>query len=222
MSGLAKSKQRFVRNLLEWHENNRRDFPWRLKRTPFRVFVAEFFLQRTPVERVSKVYEKFISEYPTIKDIAQADPDKLASDYHELGLTKRFGWMVDSAAMIRNKHDGIIPENYNELLMLPGIGEYTASAVMCFAFDCDLPIVDTNVLRVLYRVFKIRRAIKNDDYALASSIMRFVSKGGSRAYNEALLDFALNVCRNKPLHSACPLVSLCAYYKQNYITTNDL
>ncbi len=197
MSELSEKEVFFVNELLKWHATHRRAFPWRVDKTPYKVFVAEFFLQRTPAERVAKVYERFLSEFPMAESLAKADHDKLAVEYHELGLHKRLRWLVESAILIRDCHGGEIPEDYDWLLELPGVGEYTASAVMCFAFGRDYSVVDANVVRVLSRAFRLYDVPRMGNNLLKELAAQLVPKGKCVEYNEALLDFAALVCKKR-------------------------
>ncbi len=205
MSELSEKEEFFVSELLKWHKTHRRVFPWRVNKTPYKVFVAEFFLQRTPAERVAKVYEKFLEEYPDIEKLARADPEKLARDYHELGLTKRFKWLVESANMIKNKHECKVPKDYELLIELPGIGDYTASAILCFAYGEKIEIVDTNVIRVLKKVF----GLSNVNVLNVKKIAKILVPSNCTDFNEAILDFAANVCKKKAECDRCVIKTLC-------------
>jgi len=201
-----------ARILLDWHRENRRVFPWREKRDPYAVLVAEFFLQRTPAMRVAEVLPSFLAEFPSPEKLANADPVLLRETYKTLGLGKRMSWLVDSAKILCRKYGGKVPSKPEDLLSLPGIGEYTASAVLCFGFGRDVPIVDANVVRVLTRIFGLPKTCRTGNPALKETARKLIPAGKGVDYNEALLDFAALVCRKRPLHAKCPLTDLCDYY----------
>jgi A/G-specific adenine glycosylase len=198
--------------LLEWHSEHRRALPWREKRDPYVVLVAEFFLQRTPAERVATILPKFINEFPTPEKLASANPSKLKDTYKALGLGKRMSWLVETAKVLCREYNGKVPNKLNDLLSLPGIGEYTASAVLCFGFGDDVPIIDANVVRVLTRIFGLPETHRTGNSALKEVARKLVPAGKGVYFNEAILDFAAIVCKKNPLHQKCPLTDLCDYF----------
>lgn len=197
------SDQEFVDCLLKWHSKHRRSFPWRDQLDPYKVFVAEFFLQRTPAERVSKVYNDFIIDYPSIDLLAKANPLKVISKYRQLGLLKRINWLIDSSKIIEIKYDGKIPSTLQQLDELPGIGRYTASAILCFAFNQRVEIIDANVMKLYSRVFNIP---KNKVTEKANSIL---PRRSWKNFNEALLDYSALVCKKNRCCLACELNHVC-------------
>jgi len=212
---MASKYEALAKILLDWHRENRRVLPWREKRDPYIVLVAEFFLQRTPAERVAKVLPSFIAEFPSPEKLVNANPDRLREIYKTLGLGKRMSWLVESAKRLYQKYGGEIPNKLEDLLSLPGIGEYTASAVLCFGFGNDTPIVDANVVRVLTRLFGLPETHRTGSPDLKKLARDLVPVGKGVQYNEAILDFAAMVCKKNPLHEKCPLTDLCEYYQKN-------
>jgi A/G-specific adenine glycosylase len=210
---MSNKHEAIVKILLEWHRESRRVLPWREKRDPYMVLVAEFFLQRTPTSRVAVILPKFIGEFPSLEKLASADPDKLKHAYRTLGLGKRMLWLVETAKVLCQKHDGKVPDKLEDLLSLPGIGEYTASAILCFGFGGDVPIVDANVVRVLTRIFGLPVTHRIGNSSLKELARKLVPKGKGVDYNEAILDFAAIVCKKNPLHQKCPLTDLCSYFQ---------
>lgn len=198
-------EEQVLEALLEWHTENRRRFPWRDETDPYMVLVAEFFLQRTPAERVAKIYPKFIERYPNPHTLARVDPSKLMEEYRNLGLSKRMNWLVDSMKIVCKKYNGMIPDSKELLKELPGIGEYTASAILCFAFGKDIEIVDANVIRLYTRLFGIKTA---DVYRKAK---KMIPDKASRYYNESILDFSSKLCKKNPKCFICILSQFCAY-----------
>ena len=145
------------------------------------------------------MFDDFLREYPDVESLVKADPKEIISKYRQLGLPKRIYWLVESMKIIVEKHDGKIPSNKNELLQLPGIGEYTSSAILCFAFNQKVEIMDSNVLRIFTCYYGIpKNKIKNK----ARSILPLYNW---KNYNEALLDFSAVVCKKKHYCEKCPL-----------------
>ena len=151
----------FVEKLLDWQDSNRRSFPWRDQTDPYKVFVAEVLLQKTPAERVSLIFNRFITDYPDINALSTADFSKIISDYPNLGLYKRIHWLIESMRIIENGFHSLIPEDKEKLMELPGVGDYTSSAILCFVFNKKIKIVDSNVIRLYCRFFN---NVKEDVY----------------------------------------------------------
>jgi A/G-specific adenine glycosylase len=198
-----------VNSLLKWHIKNRRNFPWREVRDPYRVLVAEFFLQRTPASRVARFLPKFLEQFPSPEKLATADVSYLKEFSRPLGLKKRISWLVESMKIVCQKYDGKIPDTFEDLISLPGVGEYTASAVLCFGFGQDIPIIDANVVRVLTRIFDLPETRRTGNAALKEIAGRLLPEDQALNYNEALLDFAALICKKRPLCDKCPLAHLC-------------
>lgn len=205
---------RFVQLLLKWGEKNRRSFPWRKDKTPYKVLLAEILLQRTPASRVETFFPKFIKKFPSPQTIITTDVDSIKQFFQPMGLKKRVEWLVSLMKKVCDIYNCEISDREEELVKLPGVGLYTARAIMCFAFEKDVAIVDSNVARVLSRVFHgsdVTKRPSEDDglWTLAGDI---VPKGMGVLYNEALLDFAALVCRKSPLCHSCLMNGICEYY----------
>ncbi|MDK2464716.1 MAG: A/G-specific adenine glycosylase [Candidatus Korarchaeota archaeon] len=205
-------KKALVEALLEWHRDNRRDYPWRRCGDPFRVLVAEVMLQRTRADQVEEVFTRFFEEFPDPSAAASADREKLERLLAPLGLRHRARRMGRLLSELLERHGGRIPDDYDELLKLPGVGPYTASAVLCFAFGRRIPIVDANVARFYVRFFGVEpRGRPHRDPEVLRLAEECLPEGRAREYNEALLDFAALVCGPTPRCGSCPLRELCRY-----------
>lgn len=198
-------ERQIVEALIEWHEKNRRKFPWRDESDPYKVVVAEFFLQRTPANRVAKIFPDFIQQYPNPKALANANLCYLIGEYRSLGLVKRMKWLIGSMKIICDKHWGDIPKSKSDLMNLPGIGEYTASAILCFGFKENIEIVDVNIFRLYSRYFGILQKKVREK---AKSVMPL--ENGVQ-YNEALLDYSSMICKKNPLCKICVVKKECKY-----------
>jgi A/G-specific adenine glycosylase len=206
----------FQRRLLAWFRRNGRDLPWRRTRDPYRILVSEIMLQQTQVERVREYYGRFLRRYPTVRDLAAARPSQVRESWDGLGYYARARNLQAAAQRVVQAHAGRFPRTLEELRALPGVGRYTAGAVASFAFDQPAPALDTNVRRVLSRVFVRRRpasaaALDRRLWALAEAA---IPKGEAWAFNQALMDMGATICTARaPKCAACPMRSICAFFR---------
>lgn len=202
--------------LLGWFVENQRDFPWRITRDPYAILIAEKLLQQTAARQaVVLAYKDLIGAYPTPQDLAKARHADLFEVIKPLGFHFRARELITLAATILEQFDGAVPHTLRELKSLPGVGEYTARAVLSFAFDEDFAIVDTNVARWLCRVLGVERPLPSNparDRQLLLVASALLPPGHSRDFNFAVLDLCSQVCLAKrPLCRSCPLQEICAY-----------
>ena len=194
--------------VLAWGLPRLRDLPWRQTRDPWRILVAEVMLQQTQVDRVVPKWRAFCDEYPTPAACAAAPLGDVLRLWHGLGYPRRARNLHDSASAMVQRHAGAVPDRIDDLLALPGIGPYTARAVLAFAFERDEAVVDTNIARVLARVSGGRLTPKRAQ-ALADS---FVPRGQGWAWNQCLMDLGAVVCRPVPKCDECPVARSCAWF----------
>lgn len=138
--------------IVKWYQENKRDLPWRKEKNPYFIWISEIMLQQTRIEAVLGYYERFLKSLPTIQDLAEVDEEKLLKLWEGLGYYNRARNLKKAAQIVQEKYNGNMPKHYQELLELPGIGEYTAGAIASIAFNEPVPAVDGNVLRVVSRV----------------------------------------------------------------------
>ena len=196
----------FTRKLLAWYARAARDLPWRRTRDPYHIVVSEFMLQQTQVSRVSEYYPRFLERFPTVYDLARAKPKAVREAWDGLGYYARASNLHALAKQV-SAVGGQLSDDPEELVNLPGVGRYTAGAVACFAYEKPVPAVDTNVKRVLERVFRTK-----DVWGLATAI---VPKTGKRAwrFNQALMELGALVCvARSPKCPECPVRSNCRTY----------
>lgn len=211
-----RKKEDFVKDILRWYKRNKRDFNWRKTRDPYKILVAEIMLQKTDAKKVSEIYDGFIAKYPNIEALSKASVEELRKEIMLLGIHSRAERLKNLAIKIITKHDGLIPSNKKKLMELPGVGSYIANAVLCFAFDRDVPLIDANIIRVLNRVFSITssKSRPRNDMKMWDTVEKLVPKGRGREFNFGLLDFAAKVCTVKnPKHEVCPIKNICDHYK---------
>jgi A/G-specific adenine glycosylase len=205
----------FVTKMLAWGEENRRAFPWRRTKNPYKVFVAESLVQRTKAAQVEPVYGVFLKRWPNALSLSKAAELQVKSVIGTLGLEYRSKRITTIAKRIAEVFGGEIPGELAGLKKLYGygFGEYMAHAILCFAFGQDVPVVDQNVARILKRVFSLTtRADAHRDPKLWAFAGGLVPPGRAREYNWSLLDFGALVCTpRKPKCPTCPLLRLCDF-----------
>lgn len=201
---------RFTSFLLNWFSDNKRVFPWRVEKDPYKILIAEKMLQQTTYGHVLNVYEIFLEKYPNISSLSQASTEEVERLIKPLGFQKqRSKQLVNLSNQVISYHHGDIPTTKESLLALDGVGEYIANAMLCFAFSNDVPIIDVNVRRVLGRAFGW--VIK--DKELYENINLILPKGFSRDFNWAIIDFSSIVCSRKPKCSLCLYKGYCSYFR---------
>lgn len=206
-----KSAQAFTRRLLRWFELHGRDLPWRRTRDPYRVLVSEFMLQQTQVSRVREFYPRFVKRFSSLQDLARAKPKAVREAWDGLGYYAR----ARNLHALAKEVSGVgcrVPDDPDELIKLPGVGRYTAGAVASFAYEKPVPAVDTNVARVLGRVFLGKKGAQSREQYLWELARTLMPKDGKRAwtFNQAMMELGALVCRaRRPLCPECPVNRHC-------------
>jgi A/G-specific adenine glycosylase len=194
---------------MAWAGGAHRDLPWRRTRDPWAVLVSELMLQQTQVPRVVPRYEAFLSLFPTPAAAAAAPLADIVRAWAGLGYNRRAVNLHRAAVAIVDRHGGAPPATLDELLALPGVGPYTARAVLAFAFEADVGVVEVNSARVLARAAAGRRLTVAEAQALAD---RLVPAGRGWAWNQAMLDLGATVCaKSAPRCDDCPVQAACAW-----------
>jgi A/G-specific adenine glycosylase len=198
--------------LLGWYARSGRDLPWRLTRDPYPILVSEIMLQQTQVERVRPKFHEFLACFPSFESLAQAPVGEVIRRWAPLGYNRRAVRLHNLARTVVTRFEGRLPERAEQLGELEGLGSYTANAVACFAFGQAVPVVDTNVRRVLGRLFADLVGL---DPPGGRSLERFAAAvlPADRAYewNQALMDLGATICTARaPACSSCPMALVCA------------
>ncbi len=199
--------------LLAWYGENARELPWRDSPGPYEVWISEIMLQQTRVEAVKPYFLRFMQEFPTIKSLAEAEDDRLMKMWEGLGYYSRARNLKKAAVIACERYGGNLPDTYEGLRQLPGIGSYTAGAVASIAYGLREPAVDGNVLRVLSRLTASREDIGKQSVKreMEDLIRRVMPEQGTGEYNQALIEIGALICvpNGEPKCGECPLESLC-------------
>ncbi len=210
----------FRNRLLKWNNlENQRSMPWKGEKDPYRIWLSEIILQQTRVEQGLLYYEKFVSLFPDVHSLANADPQVVYKAWEGLGYYSRCKNLIASANYISKELYGSFPSTYDSILSLKGIGPYTAAAIASFAFNLPFAVVDGNVYRVLARFFGITLKIDNSIgkkyfQQIASELLDKKQPG---IYNQAIMDFGAMICKPAPNCKICPLRKSCFAFNNNAI-----
>ena len=200
--------------VINWYEKNGRNLPWRPQKgnkvDPYHILLSEFMLQQTVVKTVIPYFKKFTRKYPTIFKLAETKLDYILSDWSGLGYYRRARNLHQTANIITNDFNGKIPQEYKTLLKFPGIGDYTASAILSIAFDKPSNVIDGNIERIICRLNKITKRLdhaKKEIILIASS---YVPNKNNSLYTQGLMDIGATICRPRNTHCfKCPLIKFC-------------
>jgi len=205
----------FSRILIAWYKQNKRDLPWRNTKNPYHIWLSEIILQQTRVDQGLSYYNKFVENYPTVCDLANANQEDVLKLWQGLGYYSRARNLHATAITIRDEYKNKFPSTFKEVHSLKGIGDYTASAIMSFSYNKPYPVIDGNVYRVLSRIFGIEEFIdsnkgKNVFKVLAEEL---IDKKNPATYNQAIMEFGAIQCKPKlPLCDDCCFQSNCFAY----------
>ena len=228
-------KPAFNISIIKWHKKfGRHDLPWQKSKDPYHVWVSEIMLQQTQVVTVISYYQKFITKFKTIKALAQASEDLVLSMWSGLGFYSRARNLHAASIMIMKEYRGHFPDNFQDMIRLPGIGRSTAGAILAFCFNKPYPILDGNVKRVLSRVYGITTPINNSSTEKKLWLLseKNLPKKNIDIYTQAIMDFGATLCiPKKPKCNICPVTQSCVAYvneltaqipKKNIVKNNDI
>lgn len=206
----------FRKALIHWYHKHKRDLPWRHTRNPYFIWISEIILQQTRVQQGYSYYLRFIEAFPTIEDLANAPLESVLKVWQGLGYYTRARNIHQTAKTIVAEYGGRLPESYDALLNLKGIGDYTAAAIASFAFDEPVAAIDGNVYRIYSRIFGIFAPV---DRGEGKRMLRQIAadeldKEDPATFNQAIMDLGGQVCLPKnPLCEECPVMAMCYAYK---------
>lgn len=200
--------------LCSWYRENRRSMPWREDPSPYHVWISEIMLQQTRIEAVKEYYDRFIRRLPDVESLACISEEELMKLWQGLGYYNRARNLKKAAQRIVERHDGVIPDDYEKLMELPGIGSYTAGAISSIAYGLQAPAVDGNVLRVVMRILNcdddvMRAAVRRKTERSIMAVIPFENPG---EFNQALMELGETVCipNGTPDCYNCPLNEICS------------
>lgn len=200
-----------IDDLLSWYQHHARDIVWRRGTSPWGVLLSEVMSQQTQVSRVEPLWEAWLSRWPTPLAFSQASPDEVLRAWGNLGYPRRALRLLDCARAIVKHHDGEVPNTVADLLELPGIGDYTARAVAAFAYRRRVPVVDTNVRRVLRRYVQGEFHQGNPRAADLRAVADLLPAENAREFSVALMELGALVCTPEPKCDECPIKETCAW-----------
>lgn len=208
----------FQTDFLTWYQQEKRNLPWRYNQDPYRIWISEIMLQQTRVDTVIDYFYRFMEEFPTIQDLADAPEDKLLKVWEGLGYYSRARNLQAAAKQIVTEFGGKFPTTVEQIRSLKGIGPYTAGAISSIAFEIPEPAIDGNVMRVVSRLFCIEA-----DIAKASSrnefdeaMRKIISQDQPGDFNQAMMDLGSSICTpTNPQCEICPIQKYCQAYREN-------
>lgn len=217
------NKKEFQKDLIGWFEREQRDLPWRKDQDPYKVWVSEIMLQQTRVDTVIPYFNRFISEFPTIEALSNADEEKVLKAWEGLGYYSRVRNLQSAVREVHEQYGGKVPNTPKEISSLKGVGPYTAGAILSIAYGVPEPAVDGNVMRVFSRILSIW-----DDIAKASSrkvfeeaVRAFISHENPSYFNQALMELGALICTpTSPSCLLCPVREHCHAFEEG--TQNEL
>lgn len=199
-------------DLVAWFRRGHRDMPWRHTKDPYRIWISEIMLQQTTVAAVIPYYQRFLERFPTVAALAEAPLADVLSRWSGLGYYSRARNLKKAAEQVHTTHRGRVPDTYDAIRALPGIGDYTAGAILSIAYDVPVPVLDGNVARVLSRLFLLggdpkQTAVRKDLRARAAALVPADAPGD---FNQALMELGATVCTPRsPTCDVCPLARHC-------------
>jgi len=192
--------------LLDWFEVNGRDLPFRWLADPFRILVAGVLLRQTKAAQVASVFPRLVEIYPTSRLLANANIESLKAILKPLGITSRALSLVKISQTLETNYEGKVPRKYDELVKLPGVGDYIASCVLALGYGNVIPMIDVNVTRVFSRIFRAEKDIRGLYFSICS-------RNALESFHYAVLDLGDLVCKHSnPKCDLCPIAEDCSYY----------
>ena len=212
-----KSQRAISDRILSWYARHKRDLPWRNTRNPYLVWVSEVMLQQTQVDTVIPYYHRFTQQFPTIEALAKASLQEVLKAWENMGYYARARHLHAAAQEVVKKMGGKIPNTWDELTALPGIGTYTASAILSFAFDKKFPTVDGNAQRVLCRLYAIQAPIDQSrtQKQIHDMAAKIIPSHDPASFNQGIMELGATICKPRsPQCNSCPVEDLCRAFQK--------
>jgi A/G-specific adenine glycosylase len=200
----------FTSSLLKWYNREKRILPFRDIKNPYKIWLSEVMLQQTQVETVIPYFERWVKKYPTLHSVAIEDDEKLLKVWEGLGYYSRCRNFHKAIKIVMEKYDGSIPKNWNEFCALPGVGDYTAAAVLSIAFQQSYPVMDGNVKRVMARILGLKNLTKRNLIRIQGRLKKLISIEKPGDFNQAMMELGAKICFPKnPNCGKCPIQKSC-------------
>lgn len=202
--------------LLDWFEIHKRALPWRVRYSPYEVWISEVMLQQTQMERGVSYFQRWMTRFPDVRSVAEAPEKEILRFWEGLGYYRRARFLHQAAKIMLEKYDGRVPATQEQLSALPGLGDYTVAAILGIAYEQNVVSIDANVERVFSRIMNIDSPVKKNPAAaiIRQEARRFLPEGQARAYNQALMELGALVCGKSPRCPLCPLSPWCESHKK--------
>jgi A/G-specific adenine glycosylase len=210
----------FSQTLIFWYNNNKRNLPWRLTNNVYHIWVSEIILQQTRVAQGTQYYNRFLERFPDIFSLADSDESEVLKVWQGLGYYSRARNMHAAARQIVTEYDGVFPSDYKNLIKIKGIGSYTASALLSFAYNLPFPVIDGNVKRLISRLFAIKQEINSPEATslISEKLDKLFDKEHPAEFNQAIMEFGALQCKpGLPDCQSCVFKSICQAYKKNHV-----
>lgn len=207
--------------IVKWYQNEEKNLPWKQDKEPYHIWISEIMLQQTRIEAVKRYYERLMKELPTVYDLATVDDEKLLKLWEGLGYYSRARNLKKAANIIVQEYDGIVPNKYEQLIKLPGIGEYTAGAIASISSNEKVTAVDGNVLRVVSRIIGSKEnVLLPETKKKITTIVQKILPEESGNFNEGIMEIGEKIClpNGIPLCEKCPIQQFC-YAKGNNLVS---
>lgn len=212
--------EKFHDNILSWFQEHARSLPWRETYDPYHVWISEIMLQQTQMDRVVVYFDRWITRFPDIASVAGADEDEVLRFWEGLGYYARAKNIMRTARILQKKYQASLPTDHAQLLALPGIGKYTAGAIMSIAFNKEFPLVDANIERLFARLFNLAEPLKEKKSRsfIWKKAKELLPKGKARLFNQALMELGALVCiARNPRCKICPISGYCQAFALDII-----
>ena len=214
-------EKQIISKLLKWYGSAKRDLPWRVLQennlpNPYFVFVSEYMLQQTTVPTVKTRFEEFIKKWPTLKDLAKTTEPKILKFWSGLGYYSRARNLLKAAKIINKEFNSKIPNKYEDLILLPGIGDYTAKAIMGISYNQSVMPLDANIERIIARLYALNEPLIKIKKQLGEYSQFFLSKNQSSSLIQSFMDYGSIICTPRnPNCSICGIQKFCLAYEKN-------
>lgn len=204
-----------VQKLLSWYQVSQRELPWRGTNDPYKIWLSEVMLQQTQVNTVIPYYKLWIDTFPTLTDVSRTSLDRVLKIWEGLGYYARGRNFHRACQIVVREYDGIIPSSWKEFRALPGVGDYTAAAVLSLAFGMQYPVLDGNVFRVMSRLRSFDGKRIDGEKEFDTLLRKWIIKYDPAMFNQAFMELGSQICKRRNPHcKRCPLSSYCSAYSK--------